>query len=90
MFTTLNLTEPSTYAGIGGLLLTVAHSTTGTISIVASTLAAVAFLIAWVLKEKALGWQTLVKDATAAITAIANTPVANASIANPPVTPANP
>ncbi|MEY5026050.1 MAG: hypothetical protein RLZZ244_1578, partial [Verrucomicrobiota bacterium] len=32
------LAEPSSWAGIGGFLLTVAHSTTGTVSVVLITL----------------------------------------------------
>jgi len=49
------LQEPSSWAGIGGFFLSVAQATTGSLSVVAKTLAAVAFGAAYFLKERSAG-----------------------------------
>ncbi|MEI6715995.1 MAG: hypothetical protein WCO60_19770 [Verrucomicrobiota bacterium] len=55
------LAEPSSWSGIGGLLLTAAHATSGTVSTVFTTMAASAFGVAYFLKEKAAGVAALGK-----------------------------
>lgn len=56
------LAEPSSWAGIGGFLLTVAHSTTGTVSVVLITLSTVAFGASYFLREKLSGVGSLMQN----------------------------
>lgn len=83
------LKEPSSYAAIGGILLTAAHSTTGSVALVCSTLAVVSFGAAWAMKEVKAGIATsgIIEDAIKILMAA---PVKQSDAPAPTQPPVNP